>query len=170
MTARWWSTALAAAVVIWLALALVCAGLLAGEIVRRVEDLRGRVPVPPAVIQVAVAPGSWPEVRTFRVSAYSLDDAGMRPVGHPLRGVTASGLRVQEGITVACGPSYPLGTVFVLEHLGPRVCTDRGAAIDDGDLDIYMADRRRALAWGVRRLAAIVIPPAAPAREIAAGP
>lgn len=134
------------------------------------------IPVPLLVERVAVDEAvaipaeAWEWLRmepvTLRVTAYTLRDPGMRPPSHPAFGVTASGAPVMEGITAACGPSYPFGTVFVVETLGPRVCLDRGSAVGDGDLDVYTHDRKAALRFGVQRLDALVI---MPLQEVANG-
>lgn len=126
-------------------------------------------PVPPEVVVIEQA-REKPEVveaqtvasvdvreQTFHVTAYSLDDPGMRASDHPDYGVTASGVYVQEGVTVACGPAYPFGAVFVIEGIGARVCQDRGSAIDNGDLDLYISDREAALRFGVQELPAVVV-------------
>lgn len=102
-------------------------------------------------------PGYQQTVETFRVTAYSLDDPGMRPSTAPNYGQTASGVYVQEGVTVACGSAYPFGTVFVIEGIGARVCQDRGRAIDDGDLDLYISQRTEAVQFGVQELRALVV-------------
>lgn len=122
---------------------------------------------PEQATQVVIRPVIYPapaklagyeqEVKTFRVTAYTLDDPGMRPKTSPYYGQAASGVYAQEGVTVACGPEYPFGTVFLIEGIGPRVCQDRGGAIDDGDLDIYFRDREKALRFGVQDLRAVVM-------------
>jgi 3D (Asp-Asp-Asp) domain-containing protein len=89
-------------------------------------------------------------VATFSVSAYT--NAGGAP---PFEGLMASGLYTREGYA-ACGPSFPFGTVFII---GDRafVCQDRGGAITDGHLDLWMADEAAALTWGRRQLPVIVL-------------
>jgi 3D (Asp-Asp-Asp) domain-containing protein len=89
-------------------------------------------------------------VATFSVSAYT--NAGGAP---PFEGLMASGLYTREGYA-ACGPSYPFGTVFIIDGRG-YICQDRGGAITDGHLDLWMADEAAALEWGRQELPVIVL-------------
>jgi 3D (Asp-Asp-Asp) domain-containing protein len=85
---------------------------------------------------------------TVSVSAYTNADGA----GH---GITASGVRTREGI-VACGPSWPFGTVVLLAGRA-MVCMDRGSAITDGHIDVYMTDEADAWQFGRRTLTAGVL-------------
>jgi 3D (Asp-Asp-Asp) domain-containing protein len=80
---------------------------------------------------------------TVSVSAYTNADGA----GH---GITASGARTRPGI-VACGPSWPFGTVFLVAGRA-MVCMDRGSAITDGHIDVWMAAEDAAWTWGRRTL------------------
>ena len=62
-------------------------------------------------------------------------------------GNTASGVQAQP-LTGACGPSFPFGTRFHLPDGRVITCTDRGRLVTDGHLDIWVADREAAIAWG----------------------
>ena len=50
--------------------------------------------------------------------------------------ITASMLPVTIGVTAACGPAVPFGTLVYIEPAGWRTCHDRGTAIDDDDVDV----------------------------------
>jgi len=50
--------------------------------------------------------------------------------------ITASGLEVDYGRTIACGPSIPFGTKVYIDGWGWRTCDDRGGAINDDEIDI----------------------------------
>jgi 3D (Asp-Asp-Asp) domain-containing protein len=84
------------------------------------------------------------------VSAYT--NAGGAP---PYQGLTASGQYTREGFA-ACGPSFPFGTVFIIDGRG-YICQDRGGAITDGHLDLWMADEAAAVGWGRQTLPVIVL-------------
>jgi 3D (Asp-Asp-Asp) domain-containing protein len=101
---------------------------------------------PEPVVEVVKAPREW---QTFEVTAYTSgpESTGKSP-GDPAYGITASGEPVQEGITVACPPSMAFGTRLEIEGLGERVCTDRGGAITEGRLDLYMTELQDALTFG----------------------
>lgn len=97
--------------------------------------------------------GGWSQ--TMRVSMYTLsyECCGKYP-DHPEYGLTASGAYVQEGYTVAAGPSIPFGTriyIPALEYLngtGVFVVQDRGGAIGDDCIDVYVGDYSQAVNWG----------------------
>ncbi|HLR71826.1 MAG TPA: LysM peptidoglycan-binding domain-containing protein [Pseudogracilibacillus sp.] len=94
----------------------------------------------------------------FTITAYTAgyESTGKRP-GDPGYGVTASGEAVEEGRTVACPPSLPFGTkIHIIEWGKTYVCQDRGSAITNGDLDIYMEDLDDAKRFGVQQLQAKV--------------
>jgi 3D (Asp-Asp-Asp) domain-containing protein len=106
-----------------------------------------------------VPSGSLPLLR-FEATAYT---AGRESTGksrsHPAYGVTASGATVRENHTLACPRSMPLGTrIYIVETSTLYTCEDRGGAITEGKLDIYMSDLSAAQAWGRQTVRAYIIP------------
>lgn len=93
----------------------------------------------------------WDDV--FTVTAYTAgpESTGKDP-GHPLYGITASGEKVQPGLTIACPPEIELDTKIFIEGIGERVCKDRGAAIQGKRLDLYIPDLDDALEFGAQEL------------------
>lgn len=87
---------------------------------------------------------------SLSVSGYS-DSTG----APPFAGLTASGAKTAPGVA-ACGPSFPFGTVMLVGGK-PYVCLDRGSAITDGKLDLWMESEAAALTWGRRQLPVVVI-------------
>jgi 3D (Asp-Asp-Asp) domain-containing protein len=87
--------------------------------------------------------------QTFEVTAYTAgpESTGKQP-GDTGYGITASGEHVQANYTLACPPSLPFGQRLEIEGIGERVCTDRGSAIKEGRLDIYIPELKDALAFG----------------------
>lgn len=68
-------------------------------------------------------------------------------------GVTASGKRVEEGVTVACPPRFPFGTRIHIPYFDNTfTCTDRGGAIKGKRLDVYIPELNKALRFGRRQL------------------
>jgi 3D (Asp-Asp-Asp) domain-containing protein len=56
-------------------------------------------------------------------------------------GITASGAKVQEGVTVAADTSvFPMGSKIYIEGIGWRTVQDRGGAIKGKRIDIYIPD------------------------------
>jgi len=93
-------------------------------------------------------------VGTFKVSAY----CACRACTGNTKGITASGAKVQEGITVATDWSVlPVGTVIDIEGYGTRTVMDKGSAIKGNRLDIYFQQHSDALNFGVQTLNVWVI-------------
>lgn len=72
-------------------------------------------------------------------------------------GITASGTTVSEGRTVACPKSLPFGTKIHIEGFGYRVCEDRGGAIVEGHLDIYVDSITKARKLGRQKLIVTIL-------------
>lgn len=92
-------------------------------------------------------------IAPYNVSAYWDGD------GVPPWGITASGAQTAPGIC-ACGPAYPFGTLFIPLDPAPHVayvCQDRGGAIRDGMIDIWMTTQKGALRWGRRQVRMAVV-------------
>ncbi len=66
-------------------------------------------------------------------------------------GITASGAKATQGVTVAAPARFAFGTRL---NIGGNIYTvqDRGGAINGNRIDIYFSSHQAALAWGVRRL------------------
>ena len=109
-------------------------------------------------LMAAVEPMDF-EIHTWTATAYApLDPDAVEGVcyaGDP--NVTASGMPIEPGISVAAGPSVPFGTWLWIEGLGWRRVDDRGAAIRDGRIDICMITRQAALDFG-RQEVLVIIP------------
>lgn len=96
--------------------------------------------------------------QTYEVTAYTngAESTGKNPGDHDY-GVTASGARTKTGHTVACPPSMAFGTRLNIEGIGVRTCEDRGGAITEGHIDLYVAGVSEAKAFGRQRLKAEII-------------
>lgn len=89
----------------------------------------------------------------FEVTAYTAGyESTQKRRGEPGFGITASGAHVRQGVTIACPRSMPFGTVIKIEGIGDRVCQDRGGAITEGHLDLYMDSLQAAKKFGRQKL------------------
>ena len=63
-------------------------------------------------------------------------------------GITASGEKAVEGITVAMDKSMPFGTKIYIDGVGERIVQDRGGAIKGNRIDLYFDSHQEALNFG----------------------
>jgi 3D (Asp-Asp-Asp) domain-containing protein len=87
------------------------------------------------------------------------ESTGKRP-GDPDYGITSTGTKAREGVTVAVDPHViPYGTKLFIPGIGFRIAQDTGAAIVGNRIDIFINDLSRALDFGVKRDVPVYILP-----------
>lgn len=107
----------------------------------------------PEAIAASVS-GKTPTVKKLNTSAYC---SCMTCCGKT-NGITSSGNIAKEWYTIAAGSGYPIGTVIYIPALADKpnggwfVVEDRGGAISDNKIDIYMGSHAQALMFGRRNL------------------
>jgi 3D (Asp-Asp-Asp) domain-containing protein len=105
--------------------------------------------MPTVLVEEVEPPAPETAWQTFEITAYTAGyESTQKQKGEPGYGITASGAPVREGQTVACPSSMVFGTVVKIEGLGERICQDRGGAITEGHIDVYMTDLDDARAFG----------------------
>lgn len=98
--------------------------------------------------------GKTPVVKTFNTSAY----CSCSKCCGKSTGKTASGAYASSWYTLAAGKSYPIGTIIYIPYFknqpngGWFVVQDRGGAISNNRLDVYMGTHSQALQFGRRSL------------------
>ena len=101
--------------------------------------------------------GITPEVRTLNTSAYTASTCVKSP-SSPGYGITASGARASAWYTVAAGKGYPMGTIIYIPYFANKpnkgwfVVQDRGGAISNNKLDVYMNTYNECISFGRRNL------------------
>lgn len=103
------------------------------------------------------------KVVIMEVTAYTLNECGKSP-GDRYYGITASEAKAREYRTVAASRSIPFGTriripefeKFVGKDNIEFVVEDRGGAITEGKLDVYVSDVNLAKQWGRRKVKVII--------------
>ena len=108
--------------------------------------------------------GKNPTVVTLNASAYTASTCGKAP-GSAGYGKTASGAYASAWCTVAAGKGYPMGTIIYIPYFANKpnggwfVVQDRGGAISNNKLDIYMATYNDCINFGRRNLECYVYIP-----------
>jgi 3D (Asp-Asp-Asp) domain-containing protein len=66
---------------------------------------------------------------------------------------TATGTKPKEGTTIACdGKILKMGDIVYIESVGVRICQDKGSAIKQSRIDVYMDDHDIANKMGIRKV------------------
>lgn len=108
--------------------------------------------------------GKTPSVVTLNASAYTASTCGKAP-GSKGYGITASGARASGWCTVAAGKGYPLGTIIYIPYFANKpnggwfIVQDRGGAISNNKLDVYMNTYNECISFGRRNLQCYVYLP-----------
>lgn len=89
----------------------------------------------------------------FTLTAYT---AGPESTGKskndPWYGITASGSRALDGVTIAVDPEViPIGSRVYIEGIGYRIAQDVGSAIRGKRIDLFISDLSKAKQFGVQR-------------------
>lgn len=101
--------------------------------------------------------GITPTVTTMNVSAYTAATCG-KSSSDPSYGITSSGARASSWYTIAAGPSVPIGTVVYIPYFANQanggwfVVEDRGGAITNSRIDVYMDTMSECTNFGRRNL------------------
>lgn len=98
--------------------------------------------------------GKTPTVKTFNTSAY----CSCAKCCGKTNGITSSGVKASSWCTLAAGKAYPVGTIIYIPALSNKpnggwfIVQDRGGAISNNKLDVYMGTHTQALQFGRKNL------------------
>ena len=101
--------------------------------------------------------GISPKVVTLNASAYTASTCGKSPNSSGY-GITASGARASAWCTVAAGRGYKMGTIIYIPYFANKpnggwfIVQDRGGAISNNKLDVYMNTYNECINFGRRNL------------------
>ena len=100
-----------------------------------------------AVVQVVdeVAEPELVNLGKYKLTAYC---ACMKCCGKT-DGITASGIKAKEGVTIAADTSLPFGTKILIDGHEYTV-QDRGGAIKGNKIDVYFDSHQKTLEFGVQ--------------------
>ena len=112
--------------------------------------------VPSVDQNVPLLEGKEPVIEKVLSTTLTAYTAGKESTGktpsHPQYGITYSGVRAEEGRTVAVDPKViPLGSIVYIEGVGIRKAEDTGSAIKGSKIDVFMEDVGEARTFGVKR-------------------
>ncbi len=107
----------------------------------------------PAPVYTQVQESAEADAITYLVTAYCACEQCCGRWARHSPGITATGVRAVEGITVAADWSLlPPGTVIEIEGHGWRIVQDSGRAIRGRRIDIFFTSHADALRFGVQNL------------------
>lgn len=98
--------------------------------------------------------GKKPQIKTFNTSAYC---SCSKCCGKESK-ITSSGAQASSWYTLAAGKGYPVGTIIYIPYFKDKpnggwfVVQDRGGAISNNKLDVYMGTHLQALQFGRKNL------------------
>jgi len=105
--------------------------------------------------------GKTPKVVTMNTSAYTNSTCGKSPNSSGY-GVTASGKKTSAWSTVAAGQGYKIGTIIYIPYFASKpnggwfIVEDRGGAISNNRLDVYMSTYNECIKFGRQNLTCYV--------------
>lgn len=98
--------------------------------------------------------GKNPIVKKFNTSAY----CACKTCCGKTTGITTSGAKASAWYTIAAGKGYPIGTIIYIPYFknqangGWFVVQDRGGAISNNKIDVFMGSHNQAIQFGRRTL------------------
>ena len=101
--------------------------------------------------------GITPTVKSLNASAYTASTCGKSPTSAGY-GITSSGAKATAYCTVAAGSGYPIGTIIYIPYFanmpngGWFIVQDRGGAISNNKIDIYMDTYNDCIKFGRRNI------------------
>lgn len=112
--------------------------------------------IPAVPADVPLMEGKEPVIQKVLSSTLTAYTSGKESTGktsaHPAYGITYSGVKAEEGRTVAVDPAViPLGSTVYIEGIGLRKAEDTGSAIKGAKIDVYMNDLNQAQVFGVKK-------------------
>ena len=115
---------------------------------KEIKELKNKPPET-IVIERNVSPIPYDDLGIYTISHYC--DCPIC-TGTQKGSRTASGTKPKEGRTIACdGKTLKMGDIVYIETIGLRICEDRGGAIKDNRIDLFISDHEKAKKLGIKK-------------------
>ncbi len=128
------------------------------KIIQISTKIASRASAPRSTATIAAnAQNGEAKVVTMNVSAYTASTCG-KAAGSAGYGITSSGKPASSWYTIAAGSAYPIGTVVYIPYFANQpnggwfVVEDRGGAISNNRIDVYMDTYAECINFGRRNL------------------
>lgn len=128
------------------------------KVTNRSAETRNAVAAPASGSSIAAkVAGKTPVIKNMNTSAYTASTCDKSP-NSPGYGKTASGAKATAWYTIAAGKAYPMGTIIYIPYFknkpngGWFVVQDRGGAISNNKIDVYMGTYNECIQFGRRNL------------------
>lgn len=120
------------------------------EAVIRIDELENKIAEQEQELEGLRIQANLEYVGEFNCTAYCTEK--YKHICGTGSGITASGLPVQAGVSVAVKNSkLPYGTVIYIEGIGIRIVQDTGGGVKADQIDVAVDTHEHALDWGVKQ-------------------
>ena len=104
---------------------------------------------PPIIVERDISPIPYDDLGEFTISFYC--DCPICTKTAKGR-KTATGVKPKEDITIACdGDILKMGDIVYIENIGVYICQDKGSAITNGRIDVFVNNHQEAVNLGVKK-------------------
>lgn len=116
---------------------------------KMIEETRNKIPET-IFVEKNISPIPYDDLGLYTISHYC--DCPIC-TGTAKGSRTASGVKPKDGRTIACdGKILKMGDVVYIETIGLRICEDRGGAIKDNRIDLFISDHEKAKKLGIKKV------------------
>ena len=113
---------------------------------KQIKELKN---TPPVIIERDISPIPYDDLGVYTITYYcDCPICTKTPKGSK----TATGVKPKEDITIACdGDILKMGDIVYIENIGVYICQDKGSAITNGRIDVFVNNHQEAVNLGVKK-------------------